>query len=150
MSHILYANPYTRFDETKGQITIATWPVIVSKDGERVLLHTSTETQKWQFIGGRLHDDESIRSNALARAREVVGDTVVQLLDLPPLVILDTLERKWVMEDILLMHFKAEIEDESRIGSAAWYTLPEVQDLHDTGQTSSPNVLVATKEFLRF
>lgn len=94
MSHILYSHPYSRFDGSTGQITIATGPVIVSKDREKVLLHTSTETGKWQFIGGRLDDSESIRSNALARAKEVVGDNVVRLLDLPPLVILDTIDRK--------------------------------------------------------
>ncbi len=115
MTHTIYAHPYTRFDGGKGQITVATGPIIISQDRMKVLLHVSSETRKWQFIGGRLDDEESLRSNALARAREVVGETPVSLFDAAPLIILDQIDRAGVKEDILLMHFQASISDESQI-----------------------------------
>ena len=69
---IIFSHPYSDFTGHIGAFTISTGPVIVSKDGNKVLLHISSSTNKYQFIGGRLDDSLSFRENALMRTQEVV------------------------------------------------------------------------------
>ena len=68
----IFSHPYSDFAGYIGAFTISTGPVIISQTGDTVLLHISSSTHKYQFIGGRLDDSLSFRENALMRAREVV------------------------------------------------------------------------------
>lgn len=68
----IFSHPYSDFAGHIGAFTISTGPVIVSQAGDTVLLHISSSTHRYQFIGGRLDDSLSFRENALMRAREVV------------------------------------------------------------------------------
>lgn len=68
----IFSHPYSDFAGHNGGFTISTGPVIINQTGDTVLLHISSSTHKYQFIGGRLDDSLSFRENALVRAREVV------------------------------------------------------------------------------
>ena len=68
----IFSHSYSDFSGHIGAFTISTGPVIVSKNDAKILLHISSSTNKYQFIGGRLDDSLSFRENALMRAREVV------------------------------------------------------------------------------
>ena len=49
------------------------------------------------------------------RAREVVGNNPISLSDLDPMILLDTIERDLKIEQILLIHYKANITYEDII-----------------------------------
>ena len=68
----IFSHPYSDFAGHIGAFTISTGPVIVNQSEDKILLHISSSTNKYQFIGGRLDDSLSFRGNALIRAREVV------------------------------------------------------------------------------
>lgn len=121
--------PFEDFSGKSGNLTISTGPVIVDSTRSRALLHISSSTGKYQFIGGRLDDAMSLQQSAIIRAREVIGENRITLWDTPPAVLLDTIVRNGVSEQILLIHYGASIQDESTIQNARWCTLAEVEDL---------------------
>jgi hypothetical protein len=130
-------------------MTISTGPVVVNKMNTKVLLHLSASTGKYQFIGGRLDDSLSFRENALYRAREVVGENLVIITHDTPTILLDTIDRDGEIETILLVHYKASIENETITWNARWFTIEEIETLHKDNQLSSPNILICSTEFLK-
>ncbi len=46
----VFSYPYRNFSEDIGNITISTGPVVVNKNRDKVLLHLSSTTGKYQFI----------------------------------------------------------------------------------------------------
>lgn len=144
----IFSHPYSDFAGHNGGFTISTGPVIINQTGDTVLLHISSSTHKYQFIGGRLDDSLSFRENALVRAREVVWDNTITLTADDPTILIDTIVRDGKEERILLIHYRAHIEDEINIGEAKWFTLAEIESLHNNGNTSSPNILIASQHFL--
>lgn len=145
----IFSTPYQDFSGNKGKITISTWPIIMSQSGDKILLHISSSTGKYQFIWGRLDDTYSFTANALMRAREVVWDTHITLLDtLHPLILLDTIERDGEEEKLLLIHYPAHIDDEEAIGEGKWFSLDEIEALEHQGQVSSKNILIGSRYFL--
>ncbi len=144
----IFSHPYSDFAGHNGGFTISTGPVIINQTGDTVLLHISSSTHKYQFIGGRLDDSLSFRENALVRAREVVWDNTITLTADDPTILIDTIVRDGRDEQIFLIHYRAHIEDEINIGEAKWFTLAEIESLHNNGNTSSPNILIASQHFL--
>jgi hypothetical protein len=140
----VFSYPYRNFSEDIGNITISTGPVVVNKNRDKVLLHLSSTTGKYQFIWWRLDDTLSPRDNALIRAREVIATTSISLLENNPLILLDTIIRDGKEEKLLLIHYEATIENEAMIWDAIWMNLEEIQ----TVELSSPNVMIASKFFL--
>ncbi len=145
---IIFSHPYSDFIGHIGTFTISTGPVIVNQNGDKILLHISSSTNKYQFIGGRLDDSLSFRENALMRAREVVWDNTITLTEDDPTILIDTITRDNQPEQMLLIHYRAHIENEIKIGEARWFTISEIEDLHKNWNTSSPNILIASQHFL--
>lgn len=145
----IFSYPYIDLTEVSGKITISTGPVIVSKAWDKVLLHISETTHKYQFIGGRLDDNLNFRENAIARAKEVIGNNVITLSDTDPLIIKGTIERDGHDEDIILIHYLGSICDEESIENARWFSLNEVILLDAENKTSSENIKIASEHFLR-
>ena len=144
----IYSYPYTDFAEQSGKITLSTGPVIVNKEGTKVLLHLSETTHQYQFIGGRYDDTLNFRENALARAQEVIGENKITLSEKDPLILLGEIIREHNEEKIMLVHYLGSIEDEENIGKAQWFTHEEVTILDAENKTSSENVKIATDFFL--
>ena len=140
--------PFSWLDWEAGKITHATWPVIIDTQN-RILLHVSSTTEKYQFIGWRLDDTISMRENALARAEEVLWHRAVTLSCNDPLLIFWEIERNGDIEKLLLSHYKAKLNDENNIWDWEWKTLEEIQELANKDMLSSPNVLIAVKHFLK-
>lgn len=145
---IFFSHPYSDFSWEEGRMTISTGPVIIHSDTQRILLHISTSTGKYQFIWWRLDDAYSFRENALMRAREVVWENQITLAEAEPTVLLDTIIRDGIPEKILLIHYKASIQHEDDIHDAEWFTLEQIETLHQLEQTSSPNILFCSRYFL--
>ncbi len=145
---VIYSYPCTTLFWDQEKITLSTGPVIIDKKKERVLLHLSEDTEKYQFIWGRLDDSLSFRENALTRAQEIVGDNPITLASSDPLILLGSIERAWDDENILLVHYLGTIEREDDIGEARWCTLDEVILLDSENKTSSENVRIASMHFL--
>ena len=143
-----FSYPFSDFHKQEWHITISTGPVIVNKVGDKVLLHISSSTLKYQFIWGRLNDSLSPQENARARAKEVIWETPLSFDEYPPILLLDTIERNGNHEKLLLIHYRASIQDEENIGEAEWFSFSEVESLHLEDKLSSPNVLIATEKFL--
>lgn len=143
-----YSYPYTDFAEQSGKITLSTGPVIVNKEGTKVLLHISETTHQYQFIGGRYDDTLNFRENALACAREVTGENKITLSPKDPLVLLGEIIHQHDEEKIMLIHYLGSIEDEENVGEAQWFTHEEVTMLDAENKTSSENVKIATDFFL--
>jgi len=141
----LFSYPYKNFSENSGNITISTWPVVINHSKDKVLLHLSPTTGKYQFIWWRLDDSFSPRENALIRAKEVVKNNLVVLRENDPLVLFDTIIRDDKKEEILFIHYEASIKDENDIWDAIWMSLDQIKNI----QTSSPNVIIASKFFLK-
>lgn len=146
---VFFSHPCLDFSRREWKITISTGPVIIHSSWEKVLLHISSSTGKYQFIGWRFDDTLSFRENALIRAQEVVWDNKITLLNDNPTVLLDIIERDGQEENILLIHFKANIWDEVNIGEAKWCTLDQIRDFSDQDMISSPNVLICSEYFLK-
>ncbi len=144
----IFSHPYLDFSWNKGVFTISTWPVVINSSGDKILLHISASTGKYQYIGGRLDDSLSFRENALTRAREVVWDNMITLTEDDPTILIDTIIRDTQPEQILLIHYRANIKDEYDIGESRWFSLSEIEDLHKNWNTSSPNILIASRHFL--
>lgn len=147
MADLFHLDGY-RFDGTPMKVSSVTGPVII-KD-EKVLLHLSESTGKWQFTGGRLDDGMSPRENADFRTFESLGLHVKLRTDISPLPIVGTIERDGKEEQIFLLHYLADLEEGSELQSskAKWFSLEEVEEMTQKGETSSPNVLIAAKHFL--
>jgi hypothetical protein len=145
---ILYSYPCTNLNGSNEKITISTWPVVMNQAGTKVLLHIGTSTGKYQFIGWRLDDSLSPRENALMRAREVLWDRDISLIERDPLVINGMIERDGNEENLILIHYLASITDEANIGDAEWSSLEEVILLDAENRTSSENVRIASIYFL--
>lgn len=139
--------PYSWLDWENGKITHATGPVIIDIKN-RVLLHISSSTWKYQFIWGRLDDSISMRENAINRAEEVLWHREIKLTNNDPLVIFWEIERNWEIEKLLLSHYAAELLDIENIWQWEWKTFEEVQELAQKDMLSSANILIAAKYFL--
>ncbi|GAB0174555.1 MAG: hypothetical protein HHAS10_04340 [Candidatus Altimarinota bacterium] len=144
-----YCLPCSDFSHNTFPFTIATGPVVISKNKEKVLLHQSHATGKWQFIGGRYNDHMTFRESALHHGQEVVGNNTITLLDEEhPVLLMDEVDLREEEEQVLLIHYKALIDDESNIGDASWFTLDEVMMLDAKEETSSSNIRIITEKFL--
>jgi hypothetical protein len=122
--------PFSNFSGQSSLLTIATGPVILSQDRTRVLLHISSTTQKYQFVGGRLDDTLSFRDNALERAYEVISrENTISLDERDPCIFMDQIDQNGVNKTVLLIHYLAQIRDEVMVGDANWFTLNEVRVL---------------------
>ena len=146
---VIFSHPCSDFSGTSGKITISTGPVIIHSSDNTVLLHISSSTEKYQFIGWRLDDTLSFRENALLRAQEVVGSNQIILSDDTPVILLDIIERNGVEENMLLVHFRASLSDESDIGEAKWFTLDQIYELASQDMISSPNIVICSEHFLK-
>lgn len=145
----LYNYPYTSLEGIPGKAIISTGPVIINTTRDKVLLHISETTRKYQFIGGRYDDTLSARENALARAREVVGsENLITLTQDDPLLLMGEIEREGHEQKIVLMHYLAHIADETNVGEAKWFSQEEVTMLDAENKTSSENIKIATDYFL--
>ena len=146
---IIYSYPCIQLNGVKERITISTGPIIKNKAGNKVLLHLSGTTKKYQFIWGRLDDSLNFRENALTKAREVIGDTTIILSEEDPLILTGMIDRDGNEENILLIHYIGTIENEDAIGEAKWFNLEEVLLLDAENKTSSENVRIASQHFLQ-
>jgi hypothetical protein len=145
---VFFSHIYFNFSELEGKFTISTGPVIIHSDNKRILLHISTSTGKYQFIGWRFDDRYSFRENALIRAHEVIWENKIILSEMEPTVLFDSIIRDGQEEKILLIHYKASIYDEENINNVEWFTLEQIEELHQSWQVSSPNILICSKYFL--
>ena len=146
---VFFSHPCSDFSGWEWKITISTGPVIIHSSWEKVLLHISSSTWKYQFIWWRLDDKFSFRENALIRAQEVVWVNKITLTEDDPTVLLDTIERDGQEENMLLIHFKASIMDEDNICEAKWCTLDQIRDFSNQDMISSPNILICSEHFLK-
>ena len=128
------------------KFTCATGPVII-KDN-KIMLHRAPSTEKYQFIGGRLDDETSPKQNAINKAKEDLN-VKIKIINDTPLPILGTIERDGKEEQILLIHYLAEVEEEPETKEYEWFTLEQIEDMARNGEVSSPNILIASKYFLR-
>jgi hypothetical protein len=125
------------------RISLNSGPVIIDEDG-KFLLHKADSTGKYQFTGGRLDDDFSLRANAKYRPAQDLGLAVRLVAGIDPLIIAGIIERDGAEEYTTLVHYLAEIDDRKQIrGDRQWFTLDEVRELDKKGETSSANVLLA-------
>lgn len=144
-----YCLPCSDFAHNTFPFTIATWPVVLSKDGKKILLHKSQSTGKWQFIGGRYNDCMTFRENALHHAELVVWKNTIQLIDEEhPVLLMDEIDLREEEEQVLLIHYKATIENEKNVGEATWFTLDEIKMLDAKEETSSSNIRIVSEKLL--
>jgi hypothetical protein len=145
-----FSIPTLDFNGGTRKLTISTGPVVMDHARNKILLHKSSTTLKWQFIWGRYDDSLTFRENALERAREIVGDNRVTLIDTEhPIILLDTMDMCGYEEQILLVHYSATIADEDDIWEAKWFSLDEIVMLDAKNETSSENVKIASEHFLK-
>lgn len=76
-----------------------------------------------------MDDRLSFRENALMRAREVVGDNSIELSDDNPTILFDMIQRDGKEEQILLIHYRASIANEEKLGNAEWFTFEQIEEL---------------------
>ncbi len=143
----IFSLPSKNLGGQDSQITLCSWPVIISPEG-KILVHISSSTGKYQFIWGRLDDSSSLRETAVNKATEVLGHKNISLSDKEPLCISWEIKRDGVTEEIVLFHYKAKLEDENNIWEAEWKSLSEIEELWKQDMLSSENVLIASKYFL--
>ena len=143
----IYSYDYSDLNWDNWKTTVCSWPVILDDDW-KVLLHVSSSTQKFQFIGWRLADDVSLRVNAIMRAKEVLGHEELELTSDEPLCIFWEVEKDWEMQKMLLFHYKSKLREWASIWEAEWKTLDEILELEKQDMLSSKNVMVASKYFL--
>lgn len=141
----LFSYPYTSLDWDEWTLTHCSGSVIVDED--KVLLHISPSTGKYQFIWGRLDDSLSLRENAIVRAGEVLWhrNTDIQW---EPLAILGEISRDENKDTIILFHYKATISDTTQIWEWEWKTFDEILELEKQDMISSKNIVIASKYFL--
>ena len=141
--------PTFDFTGEKSQFTIATGPVVINRTHDKVLLHVWESTGKWQFIWGRYDDTLTFRENAIKKAEEVIGNNHITLLESEPVVLFDIIDLHWYEEKTLLIHYKANIADETNIGLCQWFSLEEIRMLDAKNETSSENVKIISEQFLK-
>jgi hypothetical protein len=91
----------------------------------------------------------TFRENALHHGKEVVGDNRITLLDEEhPILLMDEVDLREEEEQVLLIHYKASINDEETIWDARWFTLDEVKMLDAKEETSSSNVRIVSEKYL--
>jgi len=142
----IYKTPVHAIGALPNKITIAAGPVIFDK--EHTLVHIAPSTGKYQFIGGRIRDNESLQTCAVRHAKEDMGLDIT-LLDSPPFIVTDVIERDGEPEFLILFHYAAQIIGEHNIVTNTkydWFTLGELNNMKE--QLSTDNVLLATKHFL--
>lgn len=141
----LFKYPYIWLDNSTWTLTHCSWPVVIHKD--KVLLHVSSSTGKYQFIWGRLNDELSLKDNAITRADEVLWHRDITL-EWEPLAILWEIMRDEKPETIILFHYKATLTDANDIWEWEWKTLEEILQLEKQDMISSKNIVIASKYFL--
>ena len=141
----IYNYPYIWLNGTPWTMTHCSWPVIIHED--KILLHISRSTGKYQFIWGRLDDELSHRENAIIRAEEVLWHRDI-ILEHTPLSIIGEIGRNTNTEMLILFHYKAALQNPENIWEWEWKTLPEIEQLAKDDMLSSENVLIASTHFL--
>lgn len=143
--------PAFDFTGKEHQFTIATCPVVVDQNSEKILLHMGTSTGRWQFIGGRYEDNATFRENAIAHGQKELGTGNQITLTDPenPVVLYDIIDLHGYEEKTLLIHYRASVSDEENTGKAKWFSLAEIEILDAKNQTSSPNVRIVAEKFLK-
>lgn len=89
-----------------------------------------------------------MKENALKTAGEVMDSSNIILENLNPLILCDEISRDDSPEKLLLIHYKAQLKDENKIGTGEWKTLEEIEKLSSENMLSSPNILIAIHHFL--
>ena len=143
----IFSYPSKTFMWEDTQITLCSWPVVISHD-KKILVHISSSTWKYQFIGGRLDVWLSLLENAYSRASEVLERNNIIISEVPPLCLHWEILREDQKEQLILFHFKASLKDESHTWEAVWKTLEELEELWKADMLSSNNILIASKYFL--
>ena len=141
----IYNFPYIWLDGSDGTMTLCSWPVIIHED--KILLHISDSTWKYQFIWGRLNDELSLKENALEKAEEVLWHRHIILWD-TPLSIVWEIQRDERPETLVLFHYKAALTQLENIWKWEWKTFEEIEVLAKWDMLSSNNVVIASKYFL--
>ena len=142
--------PATNFSNEDLITTIATGPVVID-DQKKFLLHISSSTGKYQFIGGRLRDTKSPRENAIDHSLVNLGVKVELVSNKEPLVIIDKIFRDDKEEIVILMHYLAKLKDGSvpTKGEWKWFDFNEIKELERQNSISSPNIGIACEHFLK-
>lgn len=107
----LFTYASRNLEGVESYITLCSGPVIISQD-KKILLHISSSTGKYQFIGGRLDTNISLKENALLRASEVLDAQNIVLEDHEPLSIHGEITRNGKKELLVLFHYKARFKNE--------------------------------------
>ncbi len=130
------------------RLTVCSGPVILSSDNTKVLVHIWDDSQKYQFVWGRLDTQLSLVENALKCADEILPKENIEITDDEPLSIIWEIKRHGHKEAIVLFHFPAHLTDESQIGTAEWKTLGELESLVADDMLASSNVIIAAEHFM--
>jgi len=138
----------SNFEGAQQKITIASGPVIFNEAGE-VLLHRGHSNGKFQFIGGRISGDISIEQNVIQQAHDALGITIA-IMNQTPFIVSDMIERDGKSEQLVLIHYAAEItagelDSEDEWG---WFSLDKINEMMKNDEISSPNILLASKHFV--
>jgi ADP-ribose pyrophosphatase YjhB (NUDIX family) len=128
------------------KFTHATGPVIIRDN--KIMLHKAPSTEKYQFIGGRLDDGVSPKQNAINKAKQDLN-LEVRIINDTPLPIVGQITRDGKPEQIVLLHYLAEIIEEPENKEYEWFTLEQIEEMTEKGEVSSPNILIASRYFLK-
>ncbi len=145
---MIYHLPAKNFSADTERLTVCSGPVVLNKDATQVLVHIGEETEKYQFIWGRLDSKLSLIENALERANEVLPRENITITDDEPLSVIWEIKRHGHKEAIVLFHFPAQLSDEKNIWEAEWKTLWEIEQLAARDMLASNNVLIAAEHFM--
>lgn len=61
---------------------------------------------------------------------------------------MDEIDLREEEEQVLLIHYKATIENEKNVGEATWFTLDEIKMLDAKEETSSSNIRIVSEKLL--
>lgn len=147
----LYHKEGKNFKGENIKLTHCSGPVIKNEKNE-FLLHRAPSSGKFQFTGGRLSDDLSLKENAVFRPKEDL-EVEVELRDgIDPLIIVDKINRDGNDETLVLVHYIADLKTDlvSSIGDWVWKSFEEICEMDLNEELSSPNIKIACEHFLNF
>jgi len=145
----LYHKDGKNFKGENIKLTHCSGPIIFN-DKREFLLHRAESTGKFQFTGGRLSDELSLRENAIFRPLEDLGIKVKLRDGVEPLIIVDKLVRDGDEETLVLVHYLADLNSELSFetGEWVWKSFEEICLMDENDELSSPNIKIACKYFL--
>ena len=145
-----YHSNAVNFNGEPIKYTNATGPVLINEEN-KIFLHRADSTGKHQFIGGRLDDSMSPKENAIHRAKEDLGLEVELIEKVEPFHVIDKIEREGKEETLVLTHYLAKIKKGSspNKGEFGWFSLEEIIEMDSNNEISSPNIVLASKHFMK-